>query len=71
MSGSWINRIGGLGLDLSTHDKDKVGFFFLYLRLLISTGALPSGYTTGYLESCLHWVVSKMFTVYLILPLIC
>ena len=26
----------------------------LYLRLLISTRALPSGYTTGYLQSCLR-----------------
>jgi len=43
--------------------------FFLYLHLLISTRALPSGYTTGYLQSCLHWFVSKMFSVYLILPL--
>lgn len=27
MSGSWINSIGGLGLDLLAQDKDKVGFF--------------------------------------------
>ena len=37
---------------------------------MISTRALPSGYTTGYLQICLHWVVSKMFRVYLILPVI-
>ena len=30
--------------------------FFLYLRLLISTRALPSRYTTGYLQRCLQWV---------------
>jgi len=26
MSGSWINSIGGLGLNLLAQDKDKVGF---------------------------------------------
>ena len=29
---------------------------FLYLLLLISTRSLPSGYTTGYLQSCLYRV---------------
>jgi len=43
------------------------GFFFLYLRLLISTRALPSRYTTGYLQRCLQWVVTEMFAVYPIL----
>jgi len=43
--------------------------FFLYLRLLISTRALPSRYTMGYLQRCLKWVVTEMFTVDPILPL--
>jgi len=37
--------------------------FFLYLRLLISTRTLPSRCTTGFLQRCLQWVVTEIFTV--------
>ena len=35
------------------------GFFLKYLLLLISTLALQSGYTTGYLQRCLQWVDNR------------
>jgi hypothetical protein len=36
MSGSWINSIGGLGLDLLSQDEDRAGFLSPVIKALDS-----------------------------------